>query len=481
MPPPVEPKPEWEETLNAWLGKYKSSRKPYEKAVREAFEIMQVERIEDVTSEQLKGYRAAMVDRLREDAAEKLSLSAVVTNLRAMRSFMQHCASEDKTSLSKEEINACLEFRLPRQTAWKIEHLEVKPPNLGDMVHRVDADVKAEVSSMRSEIISMKETITHIETGLSTLLPSPWTPRKCIARFTAFLSLIIVLAYLSFGRNLVISMSPFYSYFLSFILVCTDIVSVGHVRRFFDQLLQHRWLDIEPFAQRGPLDREFAFFGLASVFLFVSANFLALDSALIPMYHSIDNSISSHADYVIANVDHIKTALGPPIFTVEAKISTIEAREAETPTPTPTSTPTPTATPTSTLAPTHTPTPTGTPTSTPTGTLTITPSPTATGTVTPTSTPVSPTPTLKPLPPTATPKPKPPTATPKPPTPTPKPRPPTPTPSPRPPVPTLGRFAPKSPVVGLSTANLALLCSFLGLINSINGLKNSQRGKSRRK
>lgn len=68
----------WEEALDAWLAKYsESTRKAYERAVRQAFEVMQVERIEDVTPEKLKTYRAAMVERLREDSPEKLSFPAV--------------------------------------------------------------------------------------------------------------------------------------------------------------------------------------------------------------------------------------------------------------------------------------------------------------------------------------------------------------------------------------------------------------------
>lgn len=180
---------EWEETLKAWLEGYTDPKRKrnYESVVREAFRLMGVERIADIAAEKLKAYRAAMVERLREDSPEKLSLSAVETNLRAMRSFMKHCASEDKTSLSKEEINACLEFCLlgqvqPKQAGWTIEHLEVQLSNLGGAVNKVGADVMAEIGQVKGEVGDIKAETGSIEDKLTGIIVDVKQIRDSISR-----------------------------------------------------------------------------------------------------------------------------------------------------------------------------------------------------------------------------------------------------------------------------------------------------------
>jgi hypothetical protein len=163
--------PEWEETLRAWLEKHApATRKDYESAVREAFDFMEVKLFGDITLEKLKAYRAALVERLKEDHPRKLSPSAVKRRLRAMRSFLKHCASEGKISLNKEEIDACLEFPPPKQASLKIEHLiehlEVNLFNLDSKLGKTIKDLKAEIDSMK-EINERR--LTQINDGLSKL------------------------------------------------------------------------------------------------------------------------------------------------------------------------------------------------------------------------------------------------------------------------------------------------------------------------
>ena len=193
-------------------------------------------------------------------------------------------------------------------------------------------------------------------------------------------------------------------WFLSIILICTDIVGANRVRHLFDQFLEGTLL----------LGNKWFISGIAWLLILLIANASAFEIILTSTVNT----------YVSMEVDRIKTTLEPPILTIEAVVMVPTPTGALTPTPMPvTSTPVP-RTPTP-VPP--TPTPTVTPITTPivTATPTFTPTP-----VTPTPTPVMPTPTpatptlvtptlVTPTPPTPTPMPKPPTPTPRPPMPTP--------------------------------------------------------------
>jgi hypothetical protein len=80
-------KPDWEEALDAWLGKYsESTRKAYGRAAKQAFEFMQVERIEDVTPDKLKAYHAAVDQKSARSTAQR--------KRRAVRLFLQYCRAQ---------------------------------------------------------------------------------------------------------------------------------------------------------------------------------------------------------------------------------------------------------------------------------------------------------------------------------------------------------------------------------------------------
>ena len=330
-------------------------------------------------------------------------------------------------------------------------------------------------------------------------------------------------------------------WFLSIILICTDIVGANRARRFFDQFLE------------GPLllGNRWFISGIAWLLVFLVANASAFEIILTSTVNT----------YVSMEVERIKTTLEPPILTIEAAVMVSTPTETLMPTPTPVPptltpvTPMPEMlSPTSTLTP-KPPTPTPIPV-TPTPETPTPEVPTPTSTLTPeTPTPEIPTPTLAlaPKPPTSTPMVRPPTPTSmlRPPgllpqtgaqklgcpkerpaptlrpsrllltptytptwtpdptdilaatpirrltsmllTPTPTPRPPIPTLTPRPPTPTLtprllvptptptptrGPF--DSPLVGLLIADITAILSVFGLHSSVIGLRKSQRWRKGR-
>lgn len=96
------PSVDWQPTLETFLNTLSSSRTrlTYERAVREAMEVLSIDFVADLTLPMLAEYRAGLVTRLDADREDRLSPPTVNLKLAGLRSFLNFCRVTGVTTMS---------------------------------------------------------------------------------------------------------------------------------------------------------------------------------------------------------------------------------------------------------------------------------------------------------------------------------------------------------------------------------------------